>query len=65
MRGSRDVPLAAIAAMAGIDRKYLYEIIMGFRRARWQLILGSCPVGWMGGAGSLGPLSDIARLLPL
>ena len=28
MRGSRRVPLTAIAAMAGIDRKDLYEIII-------------------------------------
>lgn len=34
MRGDRRVPLTVISAMTGIDRKFLYDIIMGYRRVR-------------------------------
>jgi hypothetical protein len=29
MRGDRRVPLTVISAVTGIDRKYLYDVIMG------------------------------------
>jgi hypothetical protein len=38
MCGDRRVPLTAIAAMTGIERRRLYEIIMGVRESECELL---------------------------